>query len=73
MTPQPVYVVKGARVLGGEPADLVLEDGLIAEVGVGLKRSAQRFSTPTAWSRCPAWSTCTPTCASPAARTPRRS
>ena len=39
MTRQPVYVVKGARVLGGEPADLLLEDGVIAEVGVGLKRS----------------------------------
>ena len=32
-----------------------------------------RSSTPTAWSRCPAWSTCTPTCASRAARTPRPS
>jgi dihydroorotase len=39
MTRQPVYVVKGARILGAEPADLVLEDGAIVEVGVGLKRS----------------------------------
>ena len=35
--------------------------------------TAPRSSTPTGWSRCPAWSTCTPTCASPAARTPRPS
>ncbi|MFL6100783.1 MAG: dihydroorotase [Actinomycetales bacterium] len=33
------YVVRGARVLGGEPTDLVLEDGVIVEVGAGLKRS----------------------------------
>ena len=35
--------------------------------------TAPRSSTPTGWSRCPAWSTCTPTCASRAARTPRPS
>ncbi|NAZ84597.1 dihydroorotase [Kineococcus indalonis] len=29
-------LVTGARVLGGEPADLLLRDGLIAEVGPGL-------------------------------------
>ena len=46
----------------------------IAEIGAGLRRAtAPRSSTPTAWSRCPAWSTCTPTCASRAARTPRPS
>jgi dihydroorotase len=39
MTRQPVYVVKGARILGAEPSDLVLEDGVIVEVGIGLKRS----------------------------------
>jgi dihydroorotase len=33
------YVVRGARVLGGEAADLVLEGGVITEIGVGLKRS----------------------------------
>ena len=32
-----------------------------------------RSSTQTGWSRCPAWSTCTPTCASRAGRTPRPS
>ena len=30
---------RGARLLGGEPADLVLEDGVIAEVGTGLTRA----------------------------------
>ncbi|BCJ74155.1 dihydroorotase [Catellatospora sp. IY07-71] len=29
-------LIKGARVLGGEPADLLLRDGRIAEVGTGL-------------------------------------
>lgn len=29
-------LIKGARVLGGEPADLLLRDGRIAEVGAGL-------------------------------------
>jgi dihydroorotase len=28
--------IKGARVLGGEPTDLLLADGLIAEMGTGL-------------------------------------
>ena len=55
------------------PTDLLLEDGVIAEIGRGSAEPAPRSSTPTGWSRCPAWSTCTPTCASPAARTPRRS
>jgi dihydroorotase len=39
MTRQPVYVVKGARILGAEASDLVLEDGAIVEVGIGLKRA----------------------------------
>ncbi|MDQ1666268.1 MAG: dihydroorotase [Actinomycetota bacterium] len=30
------YVVTGARVLGGEPTDLLLQDGVIAETGTGL-------------------------------------
>jgi dihydroorotase len=36
------YLIKGVRVLGGEPADLLLRDGVIAEVGTGLDaRGAQ--------------------------------
>ena len=27
------WLVRGARLLGGEPADLVLDDGAVAEVG----------------------------------------
>jgi len=42
-------------------------------VAVRMAVPATRRSTPPAWSRCPASSTCTPTCASPAARTPRPS
>ncbi|MFT4299909.1 MAG: dihydroorotase [Aeromicrobium sp.] len=32
----PSYVIRGARILGGEPADIVIADGLIAEIGAGL-------------------------------------
>ncbi len=32
------YVVRGARLLGGDPVDLVLEDGAIAELGRNLSR-----------------------------------
>ena len=68
------YLIKGVRVLGGEPADLLLRDGVIAETGrARVRRRCRSRSTRTAWSRCPAWSTCTPTCASPAGRTRRRS
>ncbi|MBV1850401.1 dihydroorotase [Catellatospora tritici] len=31
-----VVVIKGARILGGDPVDLVLRDGVIAELGTGL-------------------------------------
>ena len=70
-----VYLVRGARLLGGDPVDLLLRDGVVAAVGPRTRRSTATTSrsTPPAWSRCPAWSTCTRTCASPAARTPRRS
>ncbi len=30
------YLIKGARILGGEPTDLLLRDGVIAEIGTGL-------------------------------------
>ncbi|HEY9525360.1 MAG TPA: amidohydrolase family protein, partial [Thermopolyspora sp.] len=30
------YVIKGARVLGGAPADLLIRDGVITEIGTGL-------------------------------------
>jgi dihydroorotase len=32
----PTYLIRGARPLGGEPVDLLLRDGVIAEVGSGL-------------------------------------
>ena len=68
------YADQGRRGrTAGRPPTCWSEDGVIAEVGSGLRRPAPRWSTPTGWSRCPAWSTCTPTCASPAGRTPRRS
>ncbi|HET9499506.1 MAG TPA: dihydroorotase, partial [Marmoricola sp.] len=33
-----IYLIKGASVLGGEPTDLVLRDGVVAEIGPGLDR-----------------------------------
>jgi dihydroorotase len=39
MTRQPVYVVRGARVAGGAASDLLVEGGIISEIGVGLSRS----------------------------------
>jgi dihydroorotase len=36
------WVVRGARILGGEPADLVLRDGVIAELGAGLSARGAR-------------------------------
>ncbi len=33
------WVVKGARILGGEELDVVLEDGVVVEVGPGLSRA----------------------------------
>ena len=35
MTDGPSVIVRGARLLGGEPTDLLLRDGLVAEVGAG--------------------------------------
>ncbi len=32
----PTYLITNARILGGEPTDLLLRDGAIAEVGAGL-------------------------------------
>jgi dihydroorotase len=34
------WLIKGARLLGGDPADVLISDGLIAEIGPGLDASA---------------------------------
>ncbi|MCO6005740.1 dihydroorotase [Actinoallomurus purpureus] len=31
-----MFLIKGARILGGAPADILLRDGVVAEVGAGL-------------------------------------
>ncbi|MEV5752851.1 dihydroorotase [Actinoallomurus sp. NPDC052308] len=31
-----MYLIKGARILGGAPADILVRDGVVAEVGSGL-------------------------------------
>ncbi len=42
-TSGPAYLIRGVRPLGAEPVDLVLADGVVAEVGTGLSaRSAGR-------------------------------
>jgi dihydroorotase len=35
------YLIRNASILGGEPTDLLLEDGVIAEVGSGLADGAE--------------------------------
>ena len=63
-------IITGATVLGEKTQDLYVDDaGLLVDEAPQVPRR----STRTASSRCPGSSTCTPTCASPAARTPRRS
>ncbi|MGH9262713.1 MAG: amidohydrolase family protein, partial [Acidimicrobiales bacterium] len=38
------WVVRGARLLGGDPADLLLRDGRVEEIGAGLRAArAQVF------------------------------
>ena len=68
------YLIRARPILGGD-ADrhAASRTACIAESAPSARRRGRRGrSTPTGWSRCPAWSTCTPTCASRAARTPRR-
>ena len=31
------YLIKGAAILGGEPTDLLLRDGVVSEIGPGLE------------------------------------
>ncbi|GAA4625436.1 dihydroorotase [Actinoallomurus vinaceus] len=31
-----MFLIKGARILGGAPADILLRDGVVAEIGAGL-------------------------------------
>jgi len=35
------YLIQGAAILGGEPADLLIRDGIIAEIGSGLSPVGQ--------------------------------
>ncbi|MFV2176379.1 dihydroorotase [Actinomadura sp. LOL_016] len=37
-----VTLIKGARILGGEPADVLVRDGVIAEIGTGLDAPGAR-------------------------------
>ena len=36
------YLIRGASILGGEPADLLIRDGVIAETGTGLSAESSR-------------------------------
>ena len=67
-------LIRGAKVLGGEPQDVLIDGETIAAVGTGPVRRGRRGRRGRrARSCCRASSTCTPICASPAARTPRPS
>ncbi|MBX7443582.1 MULTISPECIES: dihydroorotase [unclassified Arthrobacter] len=35
------YLIQGAAILGGDPADLLIRDGIIAEIGTGLSAEGQ--------------------------------
>ncbi len=35
------YLIKGARILGGDPCDIRLRDGVIAEIGAGLDAAGE--------------------------------
>ncbi len=35
------YLIRGASILGGEPADLLIRDGVIAETGTDLSSEGQ--------------------------------
>ena len=39
------YLIRGAQVLGGEPSDLLIRDGLIAGVGPGLRTALSARSS----------------------------
>ncbi|CAN5441217.1 dihydroorotase [soil metagenome] len=39
------YLIRSARILGGEPTDLLLRDGVIAEIGVGLVSTGSTSET----------------------------
>ena len=58
-----------SAVRRGDPVDVLIRDGVIAEIGSEVDRRRRDRSTATGWSCCPGSSTCTPTCANPAART----
>lgn len=66
-------LIRGAKILGGAPQDVLIDGDTIAEVGTDIEAGDARVVEAGARSCCPAWSTSTPTCASPAARTPRPS
>ena len=66
-------LIRGAKLEGGGAVDLVIEDGIIVEIGTLAepnRRDRDRRQTDS--SPCPVSSTCTRICASPATRRPRR-
>ena len=38
------WLIRGARPLGGEPADILIRDGLIDGIGATARRPARRSS-----------------------------
>ena len=68
------YLIKGASLYGEKVADILIEDGVISRIAENIDaagRTGRRGGRP--GGSCPAWSTSTPTCVSPATRHPKPS
>ena len=63
-------LIRGADVIGGGRSDLVIRNGRFVDPADVAADVGGWMGTDS--SRCRAWSTCTPTCVSLDARTPRR-
>lgn len=64
-------LIRGAKVLGGEPQDVLIDGAVIEAVGTGLSAEGAEVVEADGKVLLPVSSTCTPICASRAARTPR--
>ncbi len=67
------HLIRGAQLVDGTRADIRLQGTRITAVGSGLDADGATVTDADGSSPCRASWTCTPTCASPASRSPRRS
>ncbi|WP_341350837.1 hypothetical protein [Nocardioides convexus] len=64
-------LIKGATLPDGTTSDVLVQDGTIAGLGKVTAKADDTIDAAGLQAPCRGWSTCTPTCASRAARTPR--